>query len=119
MSFFNPLTHHVRSLFHNKILQSRYHTGRQANIAHGRHPNLTLTTKLLDAHIYVFRRTVLDLLAGRRSRDLDSMREQVIPWLVKGGWQRELGERWEKSKLVIDSWLGNRRHRRHFDDGNI
>ncbi|KAK4689820.1 translation initiation factor eIF-2B subunit gamma, partial [Tremellales sp. Uapishka_1] len=58
------------------------------------HPTLSLSTRLIDAHIYVFRRTILDLLATRRSKDLDSMKEQVVPWLVKGGWQRALGERW-------------------------
>ncbi|WWC87061.1 uncharacterized protein L201_001946 [Kwoniella dendrophila CBS 6074] len=58
------------------------------------HPTLSLTTRLSDAHIYVLRRTVLDLLTTRRSKDLDSMREQVIPWLIKGGWQKGLGRRW-------------------------
>ncbi|WWC59419.1 uncharacterized protein I303_101975 [Kwoniella dejecticola CBS 10117] len=58
------------------------------------HPTLSLTTRLSDAHIYVLRRTVLDLLSTRRTKDLDSMREQVIPWLNKGGWQKGLGRRW-------------------------
>ncbi|CAD6573277.1 MAG: hypothetical protein TREMPRED_000764 [Tremellales sp. Tagirdzhanova-0007] len=58
------------------------------------HPKLSLTTRLLDAHIYIFRRTILDLLASRRSKDLDSIREQVVPWLIKGGWQKGLKERW-------------------------
>ncbi|WVQ84286.1 hypothetical protein IAT38_006438 [Cryptococcus sp. DSM 104549] len=58
------------------------------------HPTLALTTRLLDAHVYVFRRTFLDLLSTRRSKDLDSMREQVVPWLIKGGWQKALGQRW-------------------------
>ncbi|WVO12508.1 hypothetical protein L204_100108 [Cryptococcus depauperatus] len=58
------------------------------------HPSLSLTTRLLDAHVYVFRRTFLDLLATRRAKDLDSMKEQVVPWLIKGGWQRSLGQKW-------------------------
>ncbi|ORY27777.1 nucleotide-diphospho-sugar transferase [Naematelia encephala] len=58
------------------------------------HPRLSLTIRLLDAHIYVFRRTILDLMATRRSKDLDSMREQVVPWLVKGGWQKGLQKSW-------------------------
>lgn len=66
-----------------------------------RHPTLSLTTRLLDSHIYVFRRTVLDLLATRRSKDLDSMREQVVPWLIKGGWQKGLGERWAPSMPLL------------------
>ncbi|ODN81587.1 hypothetical protein L202_02000 [Cryptococcus amylolentus CBS 6039] len=58
------------------------------------HPTLSLTTRLLDAHVYVFRRTFLDLLATRRAKDLGSMKDQVVPWLIKGGWQRGLGEKW-------------------------
>lgn len=58
------------------------------------HPKLSMTTRLLDAHIYVFRRTFLDLLADRQTRDLDSMREQVVPWLVKGSWQKGLADKW-------------------------
>lgn len=71
-----------------------------ASCTESRHPLLSLSARLLDAHIYVCRRTVLDLLATRRPKDLDSMKEQVIPWLVKGGWQRGLGERWAPSKSV-------------------
>ncbi|WRT64931.1 uncharacterized protein IL334_001871 [Kwoniella shivajii] len=58
------------------------------------HPSLSLTTRLSDAHIYVLRRTFLDLLSTRRTKDLDSMREQVIPWLIKGAWQKGLGRQW-------------------------
>ncbi|CAK9780888.1 translation initiation factor [Cutaneotrichosporon oleaginosum] len=58
------------------------------------HPKLSLSTRLLDAHVYVLRRTVLDLLASRRSRDLTSMKEQFIPWLLKGTWQTGLAEQW-------------------------
>ncbi|EIW65474.1 hypothetical protein TREMEDRAFT_72589 [Tremella mesenterica DSM 1558] len=59
------------------------------------HPTLSLTTRLLDAHIYVFRHAVLELLASRQTRDLDSVREQVVPWLVKGAWQKGLSSRWQ------------------------
>jgi translation initiation factor eIF-2B subunit gamma len=62
------------------------------------HPRLKLTTRLLDAHVYVFRRTVLDLLATRRSKDLSSVREQFVPWLVKGAWQQDLGHKWAPSE---------------------
>ncbi|EKD02480.1 translation initiation factor [Trichosporon asahii var. asahii CBS 8904] len=62
------------------------------------HPSLSLSTRLLDAHVYVFRRTVLDLLATRRGRDLSSVREQFVPWLVKGAWQEGLGHRWAPSE---------------------
>lgn len=62
------------------------------------HPRLSLTTRLLDSHVYVFRRTVLDLLATRRSKDLSSIREQFVPWLVKGAWQQGLGHQWAPSE---------------------
>lgn len=62
------------------------------------HPSLSLSTRLLDAHVYVFRRTVLDLLATRRGRDLSSVREQFVPWLLKGAWQEGLGHRWAPSE---------------------
>ncbi|BEI85373.1 hypothetical protein CcaverHIS002_0507740 [Cutaneotrichosporon cavernicola] len=58
------------------------------------HPTLSLSTRLLDAHVYVFRRTVLDLLSTRRDRDLTSVREQFVPWLLKGAWQSGLAEKW-------------------------
>lgn len=58
------------------------------------HPTLSLSTRLLDAHVYVFRRTVLDLLAARRSKDLTSVREQFVPWLLKGAWQAGLADQW-------------------------
>lgn len=61
------------------------------------HPTLSLSTRLLDSHVYVFRRTVLDLLATRRSKDLTSVREQFVPWLLKGQWQAGLSERWTPS----------------------
>lgn len=65
------------------------------------HPSLSLSTRLLDAHVYVFRRTVLDLLATRRGRDLSSVREQFVPWLVKGAWQEGLGHRWAPSECRV------------------
>jgi translation initiation factor eIF-2B subunit gamma len=58
------------------------------------HPTLSLSTRLLDAHVYVFRRSVLDLLATRRSKDLSSVKEQFVPWLLKGAWQTGLAEQW-------------------------
>ena len=64
------------------------------------YPTLCMNARLLDAHIYVCRRSVLDLLATRRPRDLDSMKEQVVPWLVKGSWQKGLSDEWSKSKSL-------------------
>jgi translation initiation factor eIF-2B subunit gamma len=68
--------------------------------ADGRHPSISLTTRLQDAHIYVMRRTFLDLLASRRAKDLDSLREQVIPWLIKTAWQKGLAQRYSPSKCA-------------------
>lgn len=62
-----------------------------------RHPSVSLSTRLQDAHIYVMRRTFLDLLASRRAKDLDSLREQVIPWLIKTTWQKGLTQRYTPS----------------------
>ena len=62
-----------------------------------RHPSVTFTTQYLDAHIYVFRRTVLDLISARRPKDLDSVREQIVPWLCKGSWQESLWKSWDQS----------------------
>ncbi|TXT10810.1 hypothetical protein VHUM_02315 [Vanrija humicola] len=59
-----------------------------------KHPNISLSKRLNDAHVYVFRNTVLDLLATRRSSELSSLREQFVPYLLKGAWQDGLGHRW-------------------------
>lgn len=56
-----------------------------------------MTTTLLDAHVYVFRRAVLDLMMTREPKDLESVREDLVPWLVKGGWQEGLREKWSSS----------------------
>ena len=76
------------------------HLRRVGVIAYDSHPGLSFSTKLLDAHIYIMRRTVLDLLATRRPRDLASVKEQVVPWLIKGAWQGELSERWASSESL-------------------
>ena len=47
------------------------------------------------------RRTFLDLLASRRAKDLDSLREQVIPWLIKTTWQKGLTQRYTPSKCQV------------------
>lgn len=64
----------------------------------GRYPTLNLTTRLMDAHVYVFRRQVLDLMMTKDPKDLDSIREDVVPWLVKGGWQEGLRRQWKESE---------------------
>ncbi|KAJ9114244.1 hypothetical protein QFC22_005696 [Naganishia vaughanmartiniae] len=59
-----------------------------------RAPTLSLTTNLMDAHVYVFRRAVLDLMMTKDPRDLESVKENLVPWLVKGGWQDGVREKW-------------------------
>ena len=47
----------------------------------------------------------MDLLASRRAKDLDSLREQVIPWLIKTAWQKGLAQRYSPSKLRLSSHI--------------
>lgn len=65
-----------------------------------------MTTSLLDAHVYVFRRAVLDLMMTREPKDLESVREDLVPWLVKGGWQDGLREKWAAGELHPVRWPG-------------
>lgn len=63
-----------------------------------RAPTLSLTTNLMDAHVYVFRRAVMDLMMSKDPRDLESIKENLVPWLVKGGWQDGVREKWNPSR---------------------
>ncbi|KAF9820326.1 hypothetical protein IEO21_01540 [Rhodonia placenta] len=51
-----------------------------------RYPRARLSASLLDSHVYVCRRQVLDALQ-QKSR-FDSIREEFIPWLCKPQYQR-------------------------------
>lgn len=51
----------------------------------------------MDAHVYVFRRPVLDLMMSKDPRDLESIKENLVPWLVKGGWQDGVRAKWNQS----------------------
>ncbi|TIB66366.1 hypothetical protein E3P78_00120 [Wallemia ichthyophaga] len=55
-------------------------------------PNLSLSTKLLDAHVYIVRKGVLDLLIQRPQ--ISSIREDLLPWLCKWSYQKGLGDKW-------------------------
>ncbi|KAG8903347.1 hypothetical protein FRB99_003409 [Tulasnella sp. 403] len=44
-------------------------------------PNVRFTTRYLDSHVYVLKRTVLDLLTERT--DISSIKEELIPWLCR------------------------------------
>lgn len=55
----------------------------------------------MDAHVYVFRRAVLDLMMSKDPRDLESIKENLVPWLVKGGWQDGVREKWNSSTSMF------------------
>jgi translation initiation factor eIF-2B subunit gamma len=57
-----------------------------------RFPKVTLTKGLLDSHVYIFKHSVLDLLAAYPQ--IESVREELVPWLVKGGYQTRLAKKW-------------------------
>ncbi|KAL5631137.1 hypothetical protein ACGC1H_006840 [Rhizoctonia solani] len=55
-------------------------------------PNARFTTRYLDSHVYVLRRSVLGIL--REHPGLLSFREEVLPWLCKLGYRKSKRERW-------------------------
>lgn len=55
----------------------------------------------MDAHVYVFRRPVLDLMMSKDPRDLESIKENLVPWLVKGGWQDGVRAKWNQSAYGV------------------
>ena len=36
-------------------------------------------------------------------KDLESIREDLVPWLVKGGWQESLQTRWQQGKSLWEA----------------
>ena len=46
------------------------------------HSRVSMSTRLLDAHVYVCKRAVLDVLQLKQ-KDADSFREEFFPWLCK------------------------------------
>lgn len=61
-----------------------------------RYPTATFTTKLLDSHVYVFKHSVLELLT--MYPQIESVREELVPWLLKGGYQTRLARRWKSGE---------------------
>nr|CAG8523558.1 7906_t:CDS:2 [Entrophospora candida] len=51
-------------------------------------PRLNILTKLQDSHLYIFKRWVIDLIVNKKS--ISSIREQLIPLLVKCQYQKKL-----------------------------
>ena len=56
-----------------------------------RYPRMNLTTTLQDAHIYFFKRWVVDLI--RRNKKISSLRTDLLPVLAKMQWQSQLRDR--------------------------
>lgn len=59
----------------------------------------------MDAHVYAFKRQVLDLMMTKDPKDLDSLREDLVPWLIKGGWQANLRSKWREILRPMDDPL--------------
>ncbi|CEL62112.1 putative translation initiation factor eIF-2B subunit gamma OS=Schizosaccharomyces pombe (strain 972 / ATCC 24843) GN=tif223 PE=1 SV=2 [Rhizoctonia solani AG-1 IB] len=55
-------------------------------------PNARFTTRYLDSHVYVLRRSILEIL--REHPGLLSFREEVLPWVCKLGYRKSKRDRW-------------------------
>ncbi|KAF7321345.1 UDP-3-O-[3-hydroxymyristoyl] glucosamine N-acyltransferase [Mycena kentingensis (nom. inval.)] len=60
-----------------------------------RYPRTSLSSNLLDSHVYVCKRAVLDVL--QEKHHLDSFREEFLPWLCKVQYQRVKRQKYEKA----------------------
>lgn len=60
-----------------------------------RYPQAKLSSRLLDSHVYVCKRAVLDLLAQKTR--FDSLREDFFPWLCKLQYQSTKREKYATS----------------------
>jgi translation initiation factor eIF-2B subunit gamma len=56
-----------------------------------RYPRMNVTTTLQDAHIYIFKRWVLDLIV--KNEKISSLRTDLLPVLAKMQWQSNLRKR--------------------------
>ncbi|KAF8684073.1 Nucleotidyl transferase [Rhizoctonia solani] len=66
-------------------------------------PNTRFTTRYLDSHVYVLRRSVLGIL--REHPGLLSFREEVLPWLCKLGYRKSKRDRWNTALKPQDPVL--------------
>ncbi|KAI0733224.1 UDP-3-O-glucosamine N-acyltransferase [Fomitopsis betulina] len=57
-----------------------------------KYPRVKLSATLMDSHVYVCRRRVLDVLQDKAG--IDSIREEFIPWLCKPQYQRTKQEKY-------------------------
>ncbi|KAF7361967.1 UDP-3-O-[3-hydroxymyristoyl] glucosamine N-acyltransferase [Mycena venus] len=58
-----------------------------------RYPRTVLSSNLQDSHVYVCKRSVLDVL--QEKHHFDSFREEFLPWLCKVQYQRTKREKYE------------------------
>ena len=55
-----------------------------------RFPRINIHTTLQDSHLYIFKRWVIDLITQRKA--ISSVREHLVPLLVKCQYQKKLLE---------------------------
>ena len=55
-----------------------------------RFPRVNIHTTLQDSHLYIFKRWVIDLIAQKKA--ISSVREHLVPLLVKCQYQKKLLE---------------------------
>ncbi|KAF7315369.1 UDP-3-O-[3-hydroxymyristoyl] glucosamine N-acyltransferase [Mycena indigotica] len=60
-----------------------------------RYPKTSLSSNLQDSHVYVCKRSVLDLL--NEKRHFDSFREEFLPWLCKVQYQRTKRQKYQSA----------------------
>lgn len=64
-----------------------------------RYPRVKLTTGLTDSHVYVFRKSVLNLLV-REKTEMTSVKEQLLPWLCKLQYQPRRRQKYGASESL-------------------
>lgn len=77
----------------------------KANKPSFRFPRVRVHTDLQDAHLYIFKRWVIDMLVEKEN--ITSISKDLIPMLVKCQYQKKLVEREqiEKCKCTFSLWL--------------
>ncbi|KAG0344804.1 hypothetical protein BG004_004169 [Podila humilis] len=72
------------------------------------HPVLNITRLLQDGHLYVFKRWVIDLISVvSQKRNMASIKEHVLPLLVKSQHQKVLADREGVTKVVEAAMAAN------------
>src|ERR1700735_1934754 len=59
-----------------------------------RYPRTKISSRFQDSHVYVCRRTVLDVL--QQKPHMDSFREEFFPWLCRVQYQRTKREKYQR-----------------------